>query len=83
MHAGVLARLGLVCVPFLGGRDVMDGFWQVRDQPKEPEVEEQRSAEQLLVEARDWQCMAALVDGEWRVVGTLMEQAGQAAAKGD
>ncbi len=91
MHMGVFARLGLVGVLFLGGCETMDGSRQVKDKPRErelihrqlPEVEEQRSAEQLLVKARDWQRKAASVDGEWRDVGILIDQAEQAAAKGD
>lgn len=52
-------------------------------QPSQPEVADQRNAERLLAQARDWQRKAASVDGEWRDVQTFIEQAEQAISRGE
>ena len=48
-----------------------------------PAVADEAAYQRMLKEAREWQRKAASVDGEWRDVQSLLEQAEQAAAKGD
>ena len=48
-----------------------------------PAQASEREYRKLLDEAREWQQKAASVDGEWRDVEPLLQQAEQAAAAGD
>lgn len=48
-----------------------------------PATEDQAAYRAMLTEARQWQRQAASVDGEWRDVDALLQQAQQAAEAGD
>ena len=91
MLSNTLTFLFLFAVLSLGGCAMLPEKPEVRDNPVDrsviprelPVVTDQRAYHRMMEAALEWRRKAAEVDGEWRDVGPLIDQAERVARSGD